>query len=192
MREDMQGQATPFIVLCGARLDVPHVVARAGEAGESALAIQEGVQSVGIQTSLAHQHEQDARVEVSASGPHHESLERSHSNACLDRPAMLHRACARAVAEMTGDDPEVADVRFERSRNLSGAPCVAGPVKAIAADAMLFGKFGRKGVVTRSAGEGCVEGGVEDRDVGNVGKERPGRPDAGCVGGIVQRSQGRQ
>jgi hypothetical protein len=95
----------------------------------------------------------------------------------------------------------VAQVRRQPAAVAAGQPChlrraaadeaVAGTVEAVAAHAVLAVQVLRHGVAIGVFGQALVEGGVEHRDLGEVGEQLERCLDAQQVGRVVQRCQRR-
>jgi hypothetical protein len=107
MGEHGDGEARPVVTAGGAGLDVPEVVADAREAREPTPLVQEAIEAVGVQLLVAEKREKCARVDVACARAHHQALEWSHAHARLGGVAEFHGACARTIAEVQRDDPEL-------------------------------------------------------------------------------------
>jgi hypothetical protein len=77
-------------------------------------------------------------------------------------------------------------------RGARGDPCVARPVEAVAADAVLLRQLHGERVGARPGRERGVKGRVEDRRLGKSRQQSPRDPDAGQRGRIVEGRQARQ
>ena len=104
---------------------------------------------------MLHQIEDDAGIDRAAARSHHEAVDGGESHGRGDAAAVLHRAQARAVAEMGEDNPLVRKVRREllepRSEEL-----IREAMKSIPANAFLA-EVARQGESLGETGLGAVE-----------------------------------
>src|SRR5947209_7078614 len=99
-----------------------------------------------------------AGIELAATGPHWQPIERGKPHRRCDRNPVPQRASRAAVTEMCHDYPATSD--FGRTfRQNRGDVFIRKAVKAVAPDALLIERVGqRKGLL--DLGSGAVEGGI--------------------------------
>ena len=78
---------------------------------------------------------------------------------------VLNRASAGTVAEMQGDQAQIAQITLQVSGGQSGDIGMGGAVEAVATDSEALGDFEVDRVMLGPPGHAQMERGVEDRDV---------------------------
>jgi hypothetical protein len=105
MRIHVERQPAIFVALGRTALDFAHID-RARHADETGLSREQLFERATVM--LAQQLEQDAWIEVACPRSHDETFERRHTHARFDTAPVFDRRNARAVAQMTGNDSQVA------------------------------------------------------------------------------------
>jgi hypothetical protein len=100
-----------------------------------------------------------------------------------------HGGGAAPVAQVQGDQAQVVGGPVEQLGGPGAHEAVAGAVEAVAAHVVLGVPLVRDGVAVGDRRHRLVEGGVEDRHLGQVGQQHAGAVDPQQVGGHVQRRQ---
>jgi hypothetical protein len=134
--------------------------------------------------------EHDRRVQVAAAGAHDQALQRGQAHRGVDAAAAGDRGRAGPVAQVQGDQVELAGRAAQVLGRLAADVGMGGAVEAVAADAQLAGKVGGQGVAVGAGWHRLVEGGVEHGHLRGLGEAGHGDPDAEQVGRVVQRGQG--
>jgi hypothetical protein len=189
MAEHVDREPATLVALAGALLDVAHVVADAGHAGEAALAVEQLVELGDAQAFGARDVQQRADVDVARARAHDQPFERGHPHAGLDRAPVFDRADAGPVAEVTADQRQVTHLGAEVPGRERRHVAVAGAVEAIATHAVLVGQLLVERVLLRARRQRRVEGGVEHRDVDQIREQLASGDDAGEVGRVVERGE---
>ena len=138
----------------------------------------------GVHAVMLHHVQDDAGIDRPAARSHHQAVDRGEPHGRRDAAAVLHRAQARAVAQVSEDDPPVGKLRREllqaRSEELVGEA-----VKSIAANAFLR-EAPRQGERLRQIGLGAMEGRVEAGDLRYLRRGHHDRTDGGEVMRLMQ------
>ena len=181
---DGDGQAGAVVSGRRLLLDVPQVVAKATEAGQTALAVEDAIRFVDAE--LADQLQNGPRIEVATAGAHDQALEGRQPHRGLDRGPELDGTSTGAVAEMQGNQAQLADVPLEVGRGRLRDESMGRAVEAVSTDAETLCKIDIEGVVFGPAGQPAVKGGVEHRDMRQGRQRLAGDADAGEVRRVVQ------
>ncbi len=171
--------------VCGGD-EFAHVAAAGAGDGEESAFFVEHVADVFGAEALAFEVEDDAGVDVAATGAHDEAGEGGEAHGGVEDFAAVNGGDGGAVAEVAGDEFELFDGFAEVFGGGVGDEFVAGAVEAVFADAELGVEVFGDGVEVGVFGHGLVEGGVEDDDVGDAGEGGFAGADAVEVGGVVE------
>ena len=114
--ENGDAEPGPLVPLGGLRLDVPQVLADPRESQQAAFVVQQVLDLLRRISPFPQQREDHRRIDVAAAGSHDQPLEGGHAHAGLGRGAELHGAGAGAVAEVAGDQPQLAETAFRGIR----------------------------------------------------------------------------
>ena len=127
----------------GAREQVSHVVADAGQPLEPAVVIEQMLDLVGAHALLGQEIEHDAGVELARARSHRQAVERGEAHGAFDALAGVDGAHGGAAAEM-GDDHAALRNVGRQLRQPARDVFVGQPVKAVAADAFLVEALGQR------------------------------------------------
>ena len=133
----------------------------------------------------------DRRVEVAGAGAHHQALERRQPHRGVDRLAhrgrrSRTRRCRGAARSGWSSSTGAAEQRRGRAARRRRARCRG--TRSGGSGAPRATPAGRRRC-RRDLGHRLVEGGVEDRDLRQVGEQPAGHRDALEVGRVVQRRE---
>ena len=158
----VDGEIGVFVALRCSIEHVAHVAACTGNAQDAALAVQYRVHLVEGPALAAHDVGDDGRVDRARTRSHHEALERREAHGGVDGLAVVHGRDRPAVAQVAGNEPQVAHGPPEKVCGLLGGVAVARAVRAVAADLVLVVVAHGQRVHVGLRRHGLVEGGVED------------------------------
>lgn len=187
--EDINGEFGAGVAVVGGFEEGAHVVAEAGEAEETAVAIEEVGDLTNVASGLFDEELDEVGVDIAAAGAHGEAFEGGEAHGGVHALAVFDGAGAATVAEVGGDDLEFGEGLIKEGGGLFGDETMAGAVEAVAADLVGFVEVVGQRVEVGVRGHGLMEGGVEHGDVREFREIFHGGADAGDVGGIVQRRE---
>ena len=171
----------------GARLELAHVVADAGQALQAALVVEQLLHRGGAHALLIDQIEHDAGIDLAGPRAHRQAVERGEAHRALDAAARRQRAHRGAAAEMRDDHAPARDRRRDLRQALRDV-FVGKAVEAVAAHA--FGVEAlRDRVVVGKRAVAAMKGGVEAGDLRQIRKARADRADRRQVVGLMQRRE---
>src|SRR5690606_22306985 len=141
MRENLDGEACGVVAARGQRLAVTEIATRSREPQEPALFIQDRFDLLNTSLTASKEFEHDGWIEIARTRSHYEPLARRIAHACLDGPAKFNGSDAGPIAEMTGDEPQLVEVRAKRVGGPLRDIGMRNPMKAVAAKAVLQSKI---------------------------------------------------
>ena len=171
--------------------DVAHVAGLSGDAEESGLLVEEGVDLLGGEAALLLEEDDGGGVHISGAGSHDQAGQGGESHGGVDNLSALHRAEAGAVAQMAGDDAGGLGIQSQEFADAPVDVFMAGAVEAVFPHAVFLVVFLGDGVEIGLRLHGHVEGGVEDGHIGDAGEVLLAGLDAAQVGGVVEGAQGK-
>ena len=96
--KDIEGMDAALVAVVSACPDVAHVLSSASKTHQSALFIQDVVCFLHTQVGLLHQIQQSPHIDVAATRPHGQPLERGHAHAVVHTLAVVYGADTGATA----------------------------------------------------------------------------------------------
>jgi len=103
------------------------------------------------------------RVQLAAAGGHHQTVQRGHAHAVVDRAPVIDRRDRRAAAQVAGDDLQGVEVRPQMRARRAGRTLVRDPVRTEPAELRVAGQIRRQRVATGRRGHAQVKRGIEHR-----------------------------
>src|SRR5690606_25810467 len=140
------------------------------EPQEPALFIQDRFDLLNTSLTASKEFEHDGWIEIARTRSHYEPLARRIAHACLDGPAKFNGSDAGPITEMTGDEPQLVEVRAKRVGGPLRDIGMRNPMKAVAAKAVLQSKIARDGVRSRPPRERRVKRRIKDRNLRKIGE----------------------
>ncbi len=171
------------------RLDVATVGPLFGDAEKAGLLVQCLVHLLGGHASLAHDVEGDGRVAVSRPGSHDKALERGEAHRGVEGAAVLDGVDRRAVPDVGDDEVRLEGILAEEDGGALGRVEEGRSVEAVPAHGEFLVPFVGQGVEVAFGGHGLMPGCVDDRGMGNVGKDGLCRLDSHDVCRVVQGAE---
>ena len=184
----VEGKLSLGVTSGGELLDVAAVVGlAAGHSQKAGLLVHHLVDLVEGVAALALQVAHGSRVDGAAAGAHHDAVERGEAHSGIHALAVLDGAQGSAGADMAHDD--LAGLAVGHLGDLLGNVAVAGAVGAILTDVQFVADVLGQSVSLGDLGHVEVEGGVIDRDVGQVGILLQAELDNVGLGIVVERRE---
>lgn len=191
MREHAVGQlrcAVPGFDEFAQPAEVPH----AGQPHHPRAVVEHRLDVVHPHPGRVAQIADDAGIDVTAAGSHHQSLQRRQPHRGVKGPGAGDRRRRAAVAQVQHDLFQAAQRPIQEGRGLLADVAVRGAVEPVPADLPAIGQFAVDGVGRRRGRQVVEEPGVEDGHVRNAGQQPAGHFDSLERRRIVQRGQLRQ
>ena len=133
---DIVGQPRVLVFVVDALAQRTEVV-DTGDALDTGLLIEQGVNLVHTHARLADEVEDDARVNVTGTGTHSQTGQRGQTHRGIDGAAIADGRSRSTVAQVKSDLVGVHWVAAQKGRHLLGDELVRGAVEAVAADIVL-------------------------------------------------------
>ena len=168
-----------------------HVVGQAGQAEQAAVLVEHGVDLLQAPAQGARQVTMQVGVDIAAAGAHHQAFQRGQAHAGVAALAVDDGAGGAAVAQVRREPAAGGIGHPSHLRGALADVAVAGAMEAVAAHTVLAVQLLRHRVAIGVLGQALVEGGVEYRDLRQLGEQLERRLDALQVGRVVQRCQRR-
>src|SRR5450755_1063387 len=189
VHENLEGQPGPLVSVSGCGGDGAHVAAHAGQPFKPAVDVQRQGELIDTHAGPAGEVTEKARIHVAGTGPHDQPIQRGEAHCGVYRNAAAHRGRAAPIAEVRGDQPELAEWPAERAGGLLADEEVTDAMEPVTSHPVprvpLLGYC-----VAECAGRHrLVERGVEYGDLRQVGQHGPHGLDAGNIRRVVQRRQ---
>src|SRR5208337_4768283 len=96
-----------------------------------AVGVQRPGELVDTQAGPAGEVAEQAGIDVAGAGPHHQPIQRGQSHGRVDRHAVAYRGRAAPVAEVGGDQPELAGWPAQQGGGLLADEAVTDAVKPV-------------------------------------------------------------
>ena len=172
----------------GIRLQLPHVVADAGQAFEAAVAIEQVLDGRGLHAFFGEQVEQHPGIDLARPRAHGYPVERGETHRAFDAAAVGQGAHGRAAAEMSDDD----SARRHAWGDLAQAPgdvFVRQTVETVSPDTLGVEAL-RNGKVVRNRTVAVMKGGIEAGNLKQFRSTHQQRPDRCEVVRLMQGCEG--
>ena len=187
--ENLDSQIRADIALTERLQKGAHIIAESGDTEKAALAIKNVRDPGKVVIQASRQEIMKVGVDVSASRPHDESLERRQSHRGVTALTFSDGARAASVSKMRGNQMQLLNRPLQKSGRLFRNEVMARSMKAVAPRFVFLIEAVWDGIQIGSVRHRLMERGVEDRDMGDFRKLLHRSLDSDQVGGIVQGSQ---
>ncbi len=147
--------------LCVVVFNVTAVAGDFGQTQQARLFGQHFVDIFNAHTQGIVQVEDDRRVDITRASTHHQTFQRGQTHRGINAFAVTDSRNGTAIAEVASDDVHFFYRLVQHFRGFLRHVEVAGAVRAIAANAVLFVQFVRQGVEVRLFRHGLVERGIK-------------------------------
>ena len=171
-----------------ARFERAHVAGDSGYPEQARLLIDELLDGAGVHLQLVHQIKHHPRIEVAATRPHGQPVDRSEAHGARNASPAGHRAHARTVAEVQHDRLAERSLRVVFRKRLCDV-LVGQSVETVATHAALGKPLGQCEQL-RDRRLRTMEGRVEARHLGKLRQTLKQQSDWREVVRLVQRRQG--